>query len=310
MADPVLALGQYSIGTDMPGGDPNTVVYGYGTTCLVQNTLADTGSMTTQDTPVVGHDGVLFGVDTLPGMVVTQTGVAYANANGKAALDAFSQLAGKWLDPAARMVNGQMQKLRAYYPVSNVVRVAYGRGRKIQPTYGTANQGAVPFSAQFQAADCNWYADTESILTLTSVPSYLGTFTFPVTPPFQWASAYLNYQQNALVNSGPIATWPVITFNGPISFPGIAYVNTAIAISYQGVLPAGQSLVLDTRPWARTALIGTASVAGLLNGSPMISLGLPQGATVVRLTGTDYTGTATCQIKWRNAWPAIGGSLQ
>jgi hypothetical protein len=308
MAEPTLGPGQYSIGNEVPGGDPGVVVYGWGTTNLVQNTSADPGSMATQDQAVVGHDGQLFGVDTLPGMVVTQTGLAYVSANGLSAMDAFGTLAGKWQDPAARLSPGKMQILRAHYPVSSVTRRTYGRGRKIMPTYGTANQGVVPWTAQFQAADTNWYSDAESVLTLTTVPSYAGTLTFPLTPPFQWASQ-LNYQQNLAVNSGSMPTWPVITFTGPITTPGLVYVNTPVAIGYQGSLTAGQSLVIDTRPWARTALLGTASVAGLLTGQPMISLQMQPGATLLRLTGTDFTGQSTCVVKWRSAFPGIGGSL-
>jgi hypothetical protein len=307
MPEPTLAPGQYSIGTEMPGGDSAAVVYGFGTPNLVQNTAVDPGSATVQDQAVTGHDGMLFGVDTQPGMVITQTGQSYLTTNGKAALDAYSTLAGKWNDPAVRLVMGATQVLRAYYPVSNVVRRCYGRGRKIAPTYGLVNQGLVPWTAQFQAADNTWYADTESSLTLTTVPSYYGTLTFPLTPPFQWASA-LNYQQNQLVNSGSLPTWPVVTFSGPITNPGITYVNTPVSIGYQGVIAAGRSLVIDTRPWRRTALLGTASVAGLLTGNPMISLQLQPGGTVVQLNGQDATGTSTCVIRWRNAWLSIGGT--
>jgi len=308
MAEPTLAAGQYSIGNEMTGGDPATVVYGFGTTNLVQNTALDPGSMATQDQAVVGHDGQLFGVDTMPGMTVTQTGLSYINANGIGAMDAFNTLAGKWNDPAARLSPGAMQILRAHYPVSSVTRRCYGRGRKIAPVYGQANQGVVPWTAQFQAADGNWYSDTESILTLTMIPSFAGTLTFPLTPPFPWASQ-LNYQQNLAVNSGSMPTWPVITFTGPIVTPGLVYVNTPVAIGYQGTLTAGQSLVIDTRPWARTAKLGTSSVAGLLTGQPMISLQMQPGSTLLRLTGTDLTGQATCVIRWRSAFPGIGGSL-
>lgn len=307
MAEVTLAQGQYSIGNEIAGGDPAAVVYGWGTPNLVQNTATDPGGAAVQDAAVVGHDGQLFGVDTMAGMVVTQSGLSYLTANGKAALDAYSQLAGKWNDPASRLTMGAVQILRAWYPVSNVVRRCYGRGRKIAPTYGLANQGAVPWTAQFQAADGIWYSDIESSLTLTTVPSFLGTLTFPVLPPFQWASA-LNYQQNLAVNSGPQATWPVITFTGPVTNPSISYANTPVTVGWTGVLPAGQQLVIDTRPWKRTVMLGTASVAGQLAGNPMISLQLPPGGTVMQLGGTDYTGTATCVIRWRNAWLSIGGT--
>jgi hypothetical protein len=57
-------------------------------------------------------------------------------------------------------------------------------------------------------------------------------------------------------------------------------------------------------------LNGSTSVAGLLTGSPMISMQAQPGSTVVRFTGQDKTGQATCVISWRNASPGmIGGSV-
>ena len=312
MAEPTLALGQYSIGTEMTGGDPATVIFGYGTSNLVQNTAVDPGNPATQDVAVTGHDGQQFGIDTLPGMQVTQTGLSYINANGKGALDAYGVLAAKWMDPLVRLTPDAVQILRAFYPVSAVTRRCYGRGRRIAPTYGLANQGAVPWTSIFQASDTAWYSDTESSLTLTTVPSFLGTLAFPVTPPFAWA-AQANFQQNTIVNTGPSATWPVITFTGPANgqlvTPSLAYVNTPVSVGYQGSLKPGDSLVIDTRPWKRTALLNGASVAGLLTGNPMIAMQLQPGSTLAKLSGTDYTGTATCVIRWRNAWQAIGGTL-
>lgn len=312
MPEVTLNQGQYSIGSaEIAGGDPNAVVYGFGTSNLVTNTAVDPGSAAVQDQAVVGHDGMIFGIDTMAGMVVTQTGLAYLNANGRGALDAYSQLAGKWNDPSVRLAYGATQLLRAWYPVSSVIRRCYGRGRKIAPTLGLANQGAVPWTAQFQAADTTWYSETDNSLTLTTAPSFYGTLTFPVTPPFQWSSA-LNYQQNAVVNTGTLPTWPIITFTGPITTPGLVYVNTPVSVGYQGSLAAGQILQIDTRPWKRTALLGGmggTSVAGLLTGNPMISMQLQPGTTVLRLTGQDATGTATCVVHWRNAWLSIGGTL-
>lgn len=310
MADPTLLAGQYSIGTEITGGDPATVVYGWGTANLVQNTAVDPGSPATQDVAVTGHDGQQFGIDTLPGMQITQTGLAYLAGNGKGALDAYGALAAKWMDPLVRLTPDAVQIFRAFYPISNVTRRAYGRGRRIAPVYGAANQGVVPWTSIFQASDTAWYSDTESSLTLTTVPSFLGTLAFPITPPFVWA-AQINYQQNTIVNTGPAATWPVITFTGPSNgqfvSPTLTYVNTPVVVGYNGTLRPGDSLVIDTRPWKRTALLNGASVAGALTGNPMIAMQLQTGSTVARLGGTDYTGTATCTIRWRNAWQAIGG---
>jgi hypothetical protein len=307
MADPVLSQGQYSIGIDQQGA--GSLVYGVGANALyVSDTQTDTGSPTIQDQAIVGHDGVQFGVDTLPGMVVTQTGFAYSPAQGKTAMDNYAALSGKWNDPACRLAMGSVQVLRAFYPISQSVRRCYGRGRKIMPTYGLANQGVVPFTAQFQAADNNWYSDNNSTLLLTMVPSLRGTLTPPFVPPFQIAVT-TNNLQNTAVNQGSMPTWPLFTFTGPITNPTITYVNTPVSIGYTGSLANGATLVIDTRPWNRSALLNGKSAAGNLSGDPMISLQLQPGSTVVKFGGQDFTGTATCTMQWRSAYLSIGGTV-
>jgi hypothetical protein len=148
VADPTLALGQYSIGKD---GGP-AFVYGRGANSIqVQDTQFDTGAVVVQDQAVTGHDGMVFGIDTLPGSVITQQGYSYTSpAQGALAMDAYAALAGTWNDPSVRLANGAVQVFRAYYPGSNVVRRCYGRGRKIVPVMGRVFQGVVPFTAQFQ----------------------------------------------------------------------------------------------------------------------------------------------------------------
>jgi hypothetical protein len=187
------------------------------------------------------------------------------------------------------------------------VRRTWGRGRKIMPTYGMVSQGVVAWTAQFQSSDNTWYADVPSSLVLSTVPSFWGGLSFPVTPPFQWS--YTASQQTATAyNLGPMPTWPVVTFTGPITNPVLTYVNTPVSVGYQGRLAAGAQLVIDTRPWARTALLSGASVAGALTGNPMIGLQLWPGSTLLHLGGQDPAGTSTCVVQWYNATLSIGGS--
>lgn len=306
MADPTLATGQYSIGRE---GGPG-YVYGRGASSIqIQKTEIDTGSVIVQDQAVTGHDGTLFGIDTMPGMVVTQTGFAYAQGLGKelVVMDAYSGLAGAWNDPSVRLSNNTVQVLRSLYPGSSVARRCYGRGRKIAPVLGTVTAGIVPFTAQFQAADPIWYSDVPTVLNLTQRPSFYGTLTPPLTPPYQLAASNI-FQQSAIVNTGSLPTWPVITFTGPVSYPGLSYVNTPVSVGYNGILKATDVLTIDTRPWARTAFLNTSSVAGALTGSAMISMQAQPGATIVKFTGQDSTGQAVCAITWRNATLMIGGS--
>lgn len=317
MADPVLTAGQYSIGTE---GSSSAFVYGgrypaYSNSIQVANTAIDTGTLLTQDQANVGHDGQLFGVDTQPGIMVTQTGQAYTPGNPAAAMDAYSSLAAAWNDPRVRLTDGTVVALRCFYPGSAFARRIYGRGRKILPTLGLAFNGLMPYTAQFQAADDLWYSDTLSQASLSMQPSFLGGLTFPATPPFQFAP-----QRNAshafAQNTGQMATWPVITIHGPFSFPTLTYFGTSAAIAFNGILGAGDQLVIDTRPWARTILMNGGAqwqglrVAGLLTGSPMIAMQLQPGTTQIILGGQDFTGKSTCTVAWRSAYKLIGGTQQ
>ena len=308
MADPTLVAGQYSIGKE---GSSSAFVYGGGANNIqISNTSTDTGSINVQDQTVVGHDGLVFGFDTLPGMVVTQTGMAMVptSAGVVTAMDAYSALAGAWNDPSVRLTDGAVQVLRAFYRGSNVVRRTYGRGRKIMPTMGQVFQGLVPFTAQFQSADNTWYSDTLFSTVVGMTPSFYGTLTPPLVPPYQLSSSH-NYQQATINNTGSLPTWPVFTFQGPVTNPLLTYVNTPVSIGYTGILRSTDVLVIDTRPWARTALLNGASVAGSLSGSAMISMQAQTGSTLVRYSGQDPTGSSTCTITWRNATLAIGGSF-
>jgi hypothetical protein len=310
MTDPALTTGQYSIGTPGsssafvyggPSGSPTNGIY-------VADTENDTGSLNVQDQAIVGQDGLQFGVDTLPGMIVTQTGYSIGTPGSPSVMDNYGTLAGAWNQPSVRLANGSVQVLRAFYPFSSVIRRCYGRGRKIMPTMGKVYQGIVPFTAQFQAADGIWYSDTEYALVLTTVPSYVGGMTPPITPPLQLAPQ-TNTISNTIINTGPQPTWPVITFTGPITNPSIAYVSSTVTIGWTGTLTGPSDvLTIDTRPWTRNCVRNTQPAAGGLSGVPMTAMQIPPGSLPVSLGGQDPTGTATCTIKWRNAFLSIGGS--
>lgn len=305
MADPTLTTGQYSIGTE---GSASAFVYGgrqptFSNGIQVADTQWDTGTTAIQDQVLLGRDGQLFGVDAKPGMVVTQQGQAVTTS----CLDNYDALASVWEPESIRYTNNAVQCLRGFYPGSSVVRRCYGRGRKIQPTMGLVHANVVPWVAQFQAADPNWYSDTTSSCVMKLVPSLLGGIVPPLTPPY--LAGYVPSQaNNTAVNSGRNSTWPIITFTGPCSYPGLLFVASQLSISYNGILKNTDTLVIDTRPWAGTALLNGTNVSGLLLGNTMEAMQLPAGSTLLRFTGTDYTGQAQLTVVWRNAWRTIGGS--
>jgi len=304
-----ITSGQYQI---VRSDGTGAVTYGMGAGFIqIDSTTPDSGSVNVQDQPVVGHDGLLFGVDTLPGMVVTQTGKAYTSpSQGSLALDAYSVLASAWNDPYTRLVNNSYQVLRAFYRGSSVIRRAYGRGRKITPTMGLVYTGQVPFVAQFQCADNNWYDDAATTVVIPIQARGFSSIIAPVKLPTTTIPRNL---QNlvAVLNSGTLPTWPVFQITGPIQNPSVTYENYPLNIGYTGKVGPGQTLVIDTRPWVRSMVIGTASAAGgMFGSSALIGMQLPVGQTIVKYEGLDYLGvsTSTCSVVYRRAWQSIGGS--
>lgn len=306
MADPALSFGQYSIGK--ADTDAAALVYGRGSNSIqVGNTAIQVGAIASQDQPMIGADGMQFGIDAQAGMVITQTGFAYTSpATGVAAMDAYSVLAGRWNDQSVRLANSSVQVLRASYPFSSVTRRAYGRGRQIQPALGQVMVGMVPFTAQFQAADNNWYSDVESSTVVGIPPSFRYSFTFPVIPP--WGYGQSHTATGNLNVGGVVPTWPRIQITGPVYNPSVTFLGSGLTVGYNGSINLGQSLVIDTRPWNRTALLAGASAASGLTGTAMINLKLQVGSQQFQYTGVDYSGASFCTIFWRNAWLLPGGS--
>lgn len=293
--------GQYQL-------DANTPFGSYADYVQVEDVAIDPGSVSSQNTALLGEDGMTFGIDTHTGVMVTFTGHVWSPSGSPlAAMDAWNTFAGQWSDYNVRTQNNAMSSLRCYHPMSSAVRVLYGRPQQCNPVLAEASQGYIAFTAQFQGADPNFYADTASSLTMSQLPADTGGFTPPFTPPMMVA-ANTTVQNTVAVNAGSLPTWPVISFIGPISYPTLTYVNGPIYIGYNGTINAGQTLTIDTRPWARTALLNGSSVAGNLTGNRMTSLKLPTGSTQLFYGGQDFTGTSVCLVTWQSANAHIGGS--
>lgn len=307
----VLSAGQYQIARY---DNSKTLTYGAGAGSIqVVSTAIAPGSMVLQDQAVVGHDGVLFGVDTMGGATITQNGICMTTpATGNLAMDAYDALAAIWNDPGVRLANNAVQVLRFLYRGSSVTRRVYGRGRAITPTYGQVFNGLVGFTAQFQCADGNIYEDTINTVNLTMNPGGIRAGVAPIAAASAPMVATTWGPTTAVITvGGTVPTWPVITFGGPVNNPTLTFIGSGIIIGYTGTIASGQSVVIDTRPWARTMMLGGASVAGNLYGTTLISMQMWPGTVTVQFEGnfTSQAGLGTCQVQWSNAVQALGGSI-
>jgi hypothetical protein len=297
-----LAPGQYQLTRD---DGSHGLVYGAGAGAIqVVDTAYNPGTMTVGDQAVVGHDGVLPGVDTQAGAVLSQDGIALVSPSiGYAALDAYDALSAAWNDPVIRLASGRYQVLRMLYRGSLVTRRLYGRGRAITPVYGKVVSGAVPFTCQFQALDNNVYDDATLSMSMQATP--VRAPVAPSRPPTVLPPAYYG-ASGILTVGGSVPTWPVITMHGPAVNPVLSFPGTPVTIGYTGTITSGHALTIDTRPWQRTFMLGNASAAGQMSGSPMIALQLWPGTVMV--TYTLASGASLCTISWNNAVQSLGGS--
>ena len=149
-------------------------------------------------------------------------------------------------------------------------------------------------------ASAHWYGAVQSVV-VQYVPDAGGGFTFPLTFP---ASTTAESDRSVAASvGGSMRTWPVVTVHGPVTDP-VVEVGADVRFALRTALGAGESIVIDTRPWSRTVTRGGASVAGLLSpySTRLSAASLPPGVYEVVLRGVSAEGTATAEVAWRDAY--------
>ena len=293
---PDLLSGQFAIGD---------LLLGRGTPYIVSSFDPGSPDFTSGDVNLAGEDGTISGRDTIAGPVfaIEMTVDCQSPSDGR---QKWQALQSSWRNPALRASPFSVTTFAAMYQ-SDVPVVAFGRPRKLDLADGTfLRVGRVDLQAEFQASDWRWYSAEEKTLTLSLIPSDFGSgITWPVTWPVTWGT-YSESLADVVQNEGPSDTWPVITFKGPVVNPQLTIVGSNLTIGYSGQLLSDQSITLDTRPWARSALNQSGgSVAGSLTGNRLGEFILPSGPTVMKFQGTDATGTSRCEIRYRDAFPTL-----
>lgn len=295
MTDPALAVGQWSI---------DGYVFGRNTDIEVMD-LDDGGKPDANvgDISLPGEDGIRFGYDTLGPKTLTLEMLVnqYGAEEGRAAWRALSAL---WNGNKLRSTPGAVTYLRMNLEGNSGPLRVYGRPRKFEAVtskqWSGINAGAIQIAADFIASDDKFYDDTESQYTFNLLPDTSGGFTWPITWPVFFTSS--GEKQDTVRNEGNVDTWPVITFTGPVANPAIFY-NNGESLRLNTSLTAGQSVTIDTRPWARTVLRENGgSIAGTLRGARLSEMALPPGTTEIGFRGTDATGLARCTVSFRSAF--------
>ncbi len=267
---------------------------------------------------VSGGDGIQFGTEYVGAVNWTITGAIHAalNANvvGSSAdtWNAWSVLARAWTHYPERKIPRAVVPLYFKRPGREQM-VVFGRPNRIDPETTRSYSGFISYTASFRQSDPKFYSSNQTILNLSLDTPYVGglllnndqdAFLIPLQTSVATA------RTGTIFNSGDTDTHPVITLNGGVNSPQVNLYSDLGAliwsIKLSTPIPAGTSVTIDTRNWARTITSsqGT-SWAGAYIGDKLQDIIIPPGASIFEYLGSDPTGTSTCQVLFRNAWASL-----
>ena len=109
-------------------------------------------------------------------------------------------------------------------------------------------------------------------------------------------------RQGSIVVGGDTATYPVIRFYGPVTQPSLVGDNFELIL--RTTIAEGAWVDIDTRPWHLTVLRSDGvSLAGRLGRRQWLEdVVLKPGPTQLAFRGSATSGSAACEVSWRDAW--------
>lgn len=260
-----------------------------------------------QDAAHPTSDGVIMGRDRLRGFTLgfdcrilqeyPVSAKPWLNA-----LDLYDEFVAKWAADAIRLTPGE------YATLANTdrSRMVYGRPRGIAPKTGRLRKGYLDFQMDFDTISPHFYSTTEKVASLTTTPPPSSGFTAPLGSPI--STTVGNVEEAPMVNAGNRAAWPIITLNGPGADSSVELFSGTTRlwqVRTTEKLAFDETLIIDTRPWHRSATINGRPANGTLRGDRLDRCTVPVGSFTIRYKVKDKTGTATASIRWRDAYASL-----
>lgn len=256
----------------------------------------------TQDQSQPTGDGGTFGRDYLDGPTWNwKLGTHAADeASALATLAAFMKV---WRADSVRGIPGAVLALR--YRVAGRTRRVYGRPRRL--THAPTNRilgGWLPITCDFTCADALHYDDVESVASLAVAPGNYQGLTIPLEEPLSTTTTGAESTSDITVG-GDAPTWAVVTFTGPVLNPYVVVGDWHCGV--RGNIAEGDSVTVDSRPWARTAVDGNgAGVGGRLDRLTFMDrMQLEPGTHEMAYGGGADVATSTVTVRWRSASYAL-----
>ncbi|MFG2795742.1 hypothetical protein [Streptomyces pseudovenezuelae] len=307
-----LAEGEFKLSYSANGVHPGaaftfgTVRTGY---YLLDDFEVKDTDVTAGDTPLPREDGIRHGQDYTTGAIITfEVGVDTVDDGDTllerhgANLDAVSVMKQAW---DAKAVRDRMATPAVLSTTQGGrARRWYGRPRQYAKAASKlTRQGYTPVVATFAAIHTGSFDDVEQSVRVDMAPPPHRGIVGPLKDPLTMVGEGAVRVPGQITVGGNRPAWPVITITGPISQPVCELVGKW-KLGLNLTLKAGEKVTVDPRPWVRTVLRGSGSVAGLITrGSPLLEdLLIPPGRQDFVLRGTDATATASMTVAWRDAY--------
>lgn len=257
-------------------------------------------------------DGVVMGKDTFGGFELVYNLKTLPNTTSPKwteALDLLSTFKSRWRADGVRKTPG------AYATLTNLERgrLVYGRPRKCSQKLQRLRKGLVEYIATFETNGPDWYSATETSVVIPVVAPSTNGVKVPIKTPVTTANAVAP-AYNTVTNAGDVNSWGIFDIKGPASGIAVSLITPAAApvqstlwrITLPTALKAGQTVRVDTRPWARSAILLPSTPAnGRLRGSQLENCFIPPGPWRVRFDAIDPTGVASVTFKYRSAYASL-----
>lgn len=294
---------QYELAT-LDGSE--TFVFGTEETGYLTLTRPQTeaGDMRTGDRDRPQEDGRQFGRDWKGAKnLVFEIGVLTDHLSSdayRANLDHIDALEVLWDEDRWRETPDAMAVLRSCQ--AGQTWRAYGRPRRFEEV--TDQRTVLGYStviADFPMIDSQWYSDDENTVDITIGSPSEGGLSAPLSAPLSTVAVTAGV--GALNIGGSAATWPVVTFYGPITKPRLTIGNLVIGLDMD--IPDGEAITYDPSPWVRW-VYRESDGAGFGGAVAMVTPRMAKakirpGQYEAALTGLDPSGSASVRVRWRDA---------
>lgn len=271
---------------------------------------------------VSGGDGVQFGIEYYGLVNWTITGTIHSgmnkNTQGDAgdAWNAWSTLMRAWTEYPQRTITRAVVPLYVTRPGRENM-VVFGRPGRIDPETERSHAGFITYSATFRQSDRRFFSSAQQSYVLQLATPYAGGFVMTgADPKSNFALPFQTTVSSPKVASftvgGDMPTNPKFEIKGPVTNPRLTYFIPETGLQWtlliNTTIPSGAVVTVDTNLWARSIsdeTLGISYAGAYMSDRRLQDLTLVPGSGVIEYSGTDFTGSSTCSVLFRNAWSSV-----